>query len=463
MKKFNTYVQITLLAISVTLAFDTKAQVIFRDDFNRSELGSGWLTRGYPEWSILNNQAYSFYDGTGAILITSKKYTQRNYLIETIALPLKNSYHRQYSILFGKPNPDQDYGYVLKYNPEYNQGLTLGRSEGNDYYPVVLKQKALILDPSKSHTFKIEHFPNGLIRVFINSGSGYSTQPVLEATDNTYTTLGHFGWKVDTETSAEAFSVDWFEVRVLPKLITNPVTAGGAVYSVANLGTGVPVYVDRNFTITSLPSFLKKASFIQTGNNTKNDIRASYLSFKLSEKSYIYVLYDPRATTLPAWLQGWQKLNDKVYTTDSGTSYLNVYAKEYPAGNITVGGNLAAPAAGALTNYIVAAVPSSDNLLARQMSGDIEELEPEYNTNLSNFPNPAQSQTTIQYQLPESGFVKLTVFDKQGQSLKVLANEYQIAGEHRQQVDVQGLTNGIYIYQLQTGLQNRTGKMLISR
>lgn len=467
MKNTTTSIKAALLAGLLSMPFWVEAQVIFRDDFTRSTLGSAWIAPEYTRWSIVGGKAYNYIDGQGGTLNSSAKFPQTSYVIETLAFPLKTGYYRQYGILFGKPNPDQDYGYILKYEPYHNQGLSLGRSEGNEFYPVRLAQKAITLDPNLKYTFRIERYASGLIKVFINSGKGYGSQPVLEATDTTYPALGHIGWRVDTETAAESFYVDWMEARALPSLLTSPEAASGRVYEVANISVGVPHYIDRPYTITSLPTYLSEAAFIQTANDDKNDTRTSFLTFQLAQQSRLYVLYDPRATVLPAWLQRWTKLTDRVGTTDPGTSFMNLYTKVVSPGTITLGGNLAAPAAGSQMNYLVAAVPNEavaqqtnvgGRLLDDQKTA-ISEIEP----SLSNYPNPAQVNTTIRYQLPRATHVNLAVYDLLGRPVTVLVNERQEAGAHEQVVDMQDMANGVYLYQLETGSQRQVGKMLISR
>lgn len=455
----------TLLTLSISL----KAQVIFRDDFTRTSLGKDWLTTGYARWSIVNGLAYNYIDGAGGTLTGSKKHTATSYVLETKVYPLKNGYWREYGIVFGKPSPDADYGYILKYHPYYNLGLMLGRSDGNEFYPVILNRKFITLDPDKQYSIKIVKNADGKIEVYLNDGTGYSANPVLEATDKTYPALGHLGLRVDTQTAAEPYYVDWIEARSLPSLITSPTTTGTETYQVANMGVNATLYVDRDYSFASLPAFLQGAAFIQTGNESKRDKRASFLKFNLDREAIVYVAYDPRAKALPAWLNGWQKLADKIYTSDPGTSYLNIYSKVFPAGTVSLGGNLAAPAAGALTNYLVAAIPSSPSkvregifpeITGKFLPAEREGFSDEITAN-GFYPNPASHKTAIRYTLKESATVNLTLFDKQGRSMASLVNERRPAGSHEETIDVQHMAEGVYLYQLRTGEHVQSGKMLI--
>src|SRR4029079_4060962 len=109
------------------------------------------------------------------------------------------------------------------------------------------------------------------------------------------------------------------------------------------------------YQATTVPAFLNNAPFIKTPNSDKAITGTSILSFTLTQSATVYIGYDPRATALPAWMNSWQKLATQIGINDPNISILELYSKSFPAGNVTLGGNLATPAAGALNNYIVVA------------------------------------------------------------------------------------------------------------
>jgi len=67
-----------------------------------------------------------------------------------------------------------------------------------------------------------------------------------------------------------------------------------------------------------------------------------------------------------------------------------------------------------------------------------------------NFPNPFNPQTTIQYQLPIAGNVKLQIFDLTGRLIQTLVDEKKQAGEYTIIWNAQNVSSGIYFYQLHT-------------
>ncbi|TFB09452.1 T9SS type A sorting domain-containing protein, partial [Candidatus Marinimicrobia bacterium MT.SAG.3] len=77
-----------------------------------------------------------------------------------------------------------------------------------------------------------------------------------------------------------------------------------------------------------------------------------------------------------------------------------------------------------------------------------------------NYPNPFNPTTTIQYALPVSGDVLLTIFNLRGEEIFRYANS-QTAGYHEVIWDGSRAVSGIYIYRLQAGDFVQTRKMVL--
>ncbi len=69
---------------------------------------------------------------------------------------------------------------------------------------------------------------------------------------------------------------------------------------------------------------------------------------------------------------------------------------------------------------------------------------------LQNYPNPFNPQTTIQYQLPVAGNVKIEVYDLTGRLVQTIVDEYKQAGNYTIIWDARNVSSGIYLYRLQT-------------
>ncbi|MEP6595172.1 MAG: T9SS type A sorting domain-containing protein [Ginsengibacter sp.] len=374
-KLFKVFSILMLFLASTNLFGQTSDKTIFRDDFNRITLGTVWQTNN---WSIVDESAFN---GNGGPLRTTAAYDDSSYIIETVAKGFTNNRYREFRITFGQVNLSNDSTYVVCYTEYLGGTLTLGRSTDNVIYPKYLLDQVAIypdFNDIQWYKFKIARYKSGLIQVYIDKGSGYGTIPLLEAIDLGYTTLGHFGWREDNEVSPIGFYVDWIgarkpatekpAIREKPtedNLITQVSAKSGRSYKVAKLNNGVNAYTDRNYIVTSVPSYLKGASFIQTAMDDKSNISDAFLASFIKKDAVVYIAYDPRATSRPAWLDSWTKTGDFIGTTDPGTGYLEVYSRLIQYGELyphplLLGGNFANPASGSGVNYLVAAVERPD-------------------------------------------------------------------------------------------------------
>ena len=77
--------------------------------------------------------------------------------------------------------------------------------------------------------------------------------------------------------------------------------------------------------------------------------------------------------------------------------------------------------------------------------------EKTYEYGISNYPNPYNPTTTINYQIKEMGNVNITVFDALGRTVKVLVNDIKQPGEYNILFDGSNLSNGVYYYRMQAG------------
>jgi hypothetical protein len=76
-----------------------------------------------------------------------------------------------------------------------------------------------------------------------------------------------------------------------------------------------------------------------------------------------------------------------------------------------------------------------------------------------NYPNPFSNSTTINYQLPDAGFVTLKVYNSIGMEVATLVNTKQAAGQHSVNFEVFDLPSGVYFYNLNCNGQVKTNKM----
>ena len=85
-----------------------------------------------------------------------------------------------------------------------------------------------------------------------------------------------------------------------------------------------------------------------------------------------------------------------------------------------------------------------------------------------NYPNPFNPTTTISYNMPTSGDVKLNVYNLRGQLVRSLVNEAKTVGNHKVVWDGKDdrgniMASGIYFYRLETGKHSETRKMMLMK
>ena len=78
-----------------------------------------------------------------------------------------------------------------------------------------------------------------------------------------------------------------------------------------------------------------------------------------------------------------------------------------------------------------------------------------------NYPNPFNPTTTIEFGIPESNFVTLTIYNMLGEQLEVLVNETLSAGSYKANWNAEELTSGIYVYKLLAGNYLESKKMIL--
>ncbi|NJN18126.1 MAG: DUF5060 domain-containing protein [Oscillochloris sp.] len=148
--------------------------------------------------------------------------------------------------------------------------------------------------------------------------------------------------------------------QATPPLVSELTVASDRFYELDTLAIDAALYTDRRrFVFSGLPDYLLGATYVRTANNDKSVADEAFLGFTLTAPALVYVAYDARATQLPGWLADWTPAGATIETTDVPRA---LYVRSFAAGPLSLGGNLASPAAGAQSNYsvmVVAAAPDA--------------------------------------------------------------------------------------------------------
>jgi hypothetical protein len=80
---------------------------------------------------------------------------------------------------------------------------------------------------------------------------------------------------------------------------------------------------------------------------------------------------------------------------------------------------------------------------------------------ISNFPNPFNPTTKINYSIPIEGIVKITIYNSPGQTVKELVNEFKSIGSYTTEFNGSSLSSGIYYYKIEAGNFSQIRKMIL--
>ena len=107
---------------------------------------------------------------------------------------------------------------------------------------------------------------------------------------------------------------------------------------------------------------------------------------------------------------------------------------------------------------------SAENILTGSESGSVEIIDTltteinrgsiipnDYEIKINNYPNPFNPGTVIKYELNESSFVELCIYDAKGKKISTLFQGYQSKGDYEFSWDGQNYPSGIYYAQLSAG------------
>lgn len=81
----------------------------------------------------------------------------------------------------------------------------------------------------------------------------------------------------------------------------------------------------------------------------------------------------------------------------------------------------------------------------------------------TNYPNPFNPGTAIEYEVARSSHVRLEVYNILGQKVKTLVNQTLSPGKYKVNFDGTGLPSGLYVYRLQADGFSENRKMLLLR
>ena len=112
----------------------------------------------------------------------------------------------------------------------------------------------------------------------------------------------------------------------------------------------------------------------------------------------------------------------------------------------------------------------NNGLLGKPYCDQFSETEVENNKNIpinysleQNYPNPFNPSTLITFSIPNSGNVKLEVYNILGEHVSTLVNGFLNAGIYNKIFNAENLSSGVYFYTLQSNNFLSTKKMILEK
>ena len=121
-----------------------------------------------------------------------------------------------------------------------------------------------------------------------------------------------------------------------------------------------------------------------------------------------------------------------------------------------------------VSSDVTLGTPGQQNSSYDALSNDIDEIIPSVFALHQNYPNPFNPTTSIEYDLPNDSYTVVTVFDVMGKHVKTLVDENQFAGFKTIRWDAkndegESVAAGMYIYQIKSGVNIASKKMILLR
>jgi hypothetical protein len=130
---------------------------------------------------------------------------------------------------------------------------------------------------------------------------------------------------------------------LINNLMVNNENLSGANYQTALLQEGENVYVDRDYTFTSVPDSLLNEEFIRTANDDKSSRGDDpFITFQVDRNVTVCVGHDNRITNKPNWLTSFEDTGEDIQTDDPRSQGFSVFCRDFPSGAVALGGNHAA-------------------------------------------------------------------------------------------------------------------------
>ena len=126
----------------------------------------------------------------------------------------------------------------------------------------------------------------------------------------------------------------------------------GQKYEIVEMGLqpGAKVFIDREYTYSSIPPEVQGLTFIRTANNDAGSSEDNLVHFEVNIPAAIYVAHDERLRKKPKWMSEYQRTDLVLKTSDVP---FRLYRLDVLGGPVVLGGNVGAEGRSSMYQVLV--------------------------------------------------------------------------------------------------------------